>query len=222
MLGKVQVQNTQLKIQMNKIGKWICASVSILALASFFLAHFYSKKSVGKSFEVSVIIAAAIVPAGLPAMLTITLASGMARMAKKNAIVKQLLAVETLGSVMVICSDKTGTLTRNEMTAVKLETCYASFVVSGIGYDPSQGAMIVTNMKSSCLAESISSSSSLLMILRGALLCNDSSLEFKENENEWSGHGDPTEVALLVLGAKAKLPSTKLLEAEMPRISYSF
>ena len=148
-------------------------------------------------FLAAVSLAVAAIPEGLPAIMTITLAIGVQRMAKRNAIIRKLPAVETLGAVSVICSDKTGTLTRNEMTVRTIATAKNQFNLSGTGYNP-HGSI-------SLLDKDILPDDRPLLheLSRAAILCNDSSLEQKGNE--WVIHGDPMEGALLVAGLKAGL-----------------
>ncbi len=129
--------------------------------------------------------------------MTITLAIGVQRMARRNAIIRRLPAVETLGAVTVICSDKTGTLTRNEMTVRTIATTGNLFELGGTGYDP-HGAISLANRD--VLPEE---RPLLLEVVRAAVLCNDASLE--QNNSEWLVHGDPMEGALLVAGLKAGL-----------------
>ena len=160
-------------------------------------------------FMAAVALSVAMIPEGLPAVLTITLAIGVARMAKRHAIIRHLPAVETLGSTTVICSDKTGTLTRNEMTVQQLWTGNKNFEVSGIGYAPEgeiqQGRQVVDGAKNSALAE----------LLLAGLLCNDSVL--KRSDQGWKIEGDPTEGALLVSAHKAAIDAQQAL-ADYPRL----
>jgi len=160
-------------------------------------------------FMAAVALSVAMIPEGLPAVLTITLAIGVARMAKRHAIIRHLPAVETLGSTTVICSDKTGTLTRNEMTVQQLWAGNENFTVSGVGYAPEgeiqQGSQAVDSAKNSALAE----------LLLAGLLCNDSVL--KRGDHGWKIEGDPTEGALLVSAHKAAIDSQQAL-AVYPRL----
>ncbi len=183
---------------------------AILGLAAMtFVVGLWHGDSWIDLFMAAVALCVAMIPEGLPAVLTITLAIGVARMAKRNAIIRRLPAVETLGSTTVICSDKTGTLTRNEMTVQQLWAGRENFEVSGIGYAPAgrlqQGGQAVDSRKNAALAE----------LLRAGLLCNDSAL--KQDEEGWKIEGDPTEGALLVTARKAGLDNIQAL-VSYPRL----
>ena len=127
-------------------------------------------------FLAAVSLAVAAIPEGLPAIMTITLAIGVQRMAQRNAIIRKLPAVETLGAVSVICSDKTGTLTRNEMTVRTIATAANLFELDGTGYDP-HGAISLSNRGVLQDERPL-----LLEVVRAAVLCNDASLRKK---NKW-------------------------------------
>ncbi len=148
-------------------------------------------------FMAVVALAVGAIPEGLPAAVTITLAIGVAKMAKRNAIIRKLPAVETLGSTTVICSDKTGTLTRNQMTVQEVHAGGDLFLVSGIGYTPegnfSRDGKTVPPLGNLALRE----------CLIAGLLCNDA-IVFKK-DNKWHLEGDPTEAALVVAAHKAEL-----------------
>ncbi len=158
-------------------------------------------------FLTSVSLAVAAVPEGLPAVVTITLALGVTRMVKRHALIRKLPAVETLGSATVICTDKTGTLTKNEMTVTKLFAGDAVFDVTGEGYTPIGEIRQATASASSPLHPG------LRELLTAAVLCNGAVL--REENGTWQVIGDPTEGALLVAAAKAGLVR-KELEAATP------
>jgi Ca2+-transporting ATPase len=159
-------------------------------------------------FMAAVALAVGAIPEGLPAALTITLAIGVARMAQRHAIIRKLPAVETLGSTTVICSDKTGTLTQNEMTVKAAFAGGGRYRFTGEGYQP-QGEVAA---ESGPAAEG---NAALLECLRAGLLCNDAAL--RQSDGLWKAEGDPTEAALLAAAAKAGLDRDGE-EKRMPRI----
>ena len=153
-------------------------------------------------FLVSVSLAVAAIPEGLPAIVTLTLAIGVQQMAGKNAIVKKLKSVETLGSATVVCTDKTGTLTKNEMTVRELFFDNRFIQVTGAGYSPAGDFLEDEN------AVDLSKDAVFQKLLESAVLCNSAFVDFEGREVK--PIGDPTEVALLVCGKKAGL--TRVLE----------
>ena len=197
MLTEVRQPPTPLLRQMDVFARWL--TVTILVLASFVFAFGVMLRGFApvEMFMVVVGLAVAAIPEGLPAILTVTLAIGVQRMASRNAIIRRLPAVETLGSVTIICSDKTGTLTRNEMTVRSIATASHSFDVGGVGYEPRGGFSLdgrdILPDQHPLLSE----------VIRSAVLCNDSALH--ETDGAWSVEGDPMEGALLTLGLKAGL-----------------
>lgn len=188
--------------------------VVILGLAgvNFGIGLLYGQRAVD-IFLSSVALAVAAIPEGLPAAVTITLAIGVARMARRRAIIRRLPAVETLGSTTVICSDKTGTLTENEMTVTVMMAGTEQYTVTGVGYKPE--GQIQDSVGDSLSVTDLHGRVALLECLRAGLLCNDSQLV--QTQEGWEIQGDPTEAALLVVAAKAGLEA-RVLREELPRI----
>ncbi len=160
-------------------------------------------------FLSAVSLAVAAIPEGLPAVVTIALALGVQRMARRHALVRRLPAVETLGCAQVICSDKTGTLTVGEMTARQMVTSESIFAVSGEGYNTA-GGFFADGVACIVAAEPL-----LVDLLRAAAACNDA--EFRQQDNLLTAVGDPTEVSLLVVAAKGGITRDGI-ETEMPRL----
>ena len=206
MLAEVESVETPLLKQMGVFGRWL--TVGTLALAGFALAFgmLVHGQPASEMFLAAVGLAVAAIPEGLPAIMTITLAIGVQRMAGRNAIIRRMPAVETLGAITTICSDKTGTLTKNEMTVQRLVTAEAVIEVAGVGYAPHGGF--------SADGQEIDPAA-LTDIARIALLCNDARL--READGDWQLEGDPTEGALLALALKAGLDSSFENEA-WPRV----
>ncbi|MFC1774255.1 cation-transporting P-type ATPase [Pseudomonadota bacterium] len=197
LVSEVESVTTPLLRQMAQFGRWLTVAILGIAIITFAFGVLFRDYAVTEMFLAAVSLAVAAIPEGLPAIMTITLAIGVQRMAQRNAIIRRLPAVETLGAVTVICSDKTGTLTRNEMTVRTIATAGHYFELDGTGYDP-HGAITLGNRD--VLPEE---RPLLLEVLRAVVLCNDASLE--QNNSEWLVHGDPMEGALLVAGLKAGL-----------------
>jgi magnesium-transporting ATPase (P-type) len=195
LLAEVEQLTTPLLRQMSIFGRWLTLAILVLAIISFIIGVMLRDYSAGEMFMASVGLAVAAIPEGLPAIMTITLAIGVQRMAKRNAIIRRLPAVETLGTVKVICSDKTGTLTRNEMTVCHLRTSERSINVTGVGYDPHGGFLLDNENYAADEDELVN------RLLLACLLCNDASLT--HTGNSWEIHGDPMEAALLTLAQKA-------------------
>ncbi|MFW2438969.1 MAG: HAD-IC family P-type ATPase, partial [Arenicellales bacterium] len=197
LVSEVESTTTPLLRQMAQFGRWLTIAILGIAIVTFAFGSLVRDYAAAEMFLAAVSLAVAAIPEGLPAIMTITLAIGVQRMARRNAIIRRLPAVETLGSVSVICSDKTGTLTRNEMTVRTIATAENLFELGGTGYDP-HGAISLSNRD--VLPDEIPL---LLEVVRAAVLCNDASLE--KRNGEWLVHGDPMEGALLVSGLKAGL-----------------
>jgi magnesium-transporting ATPase (P-type) len=197
LVAEVDSVTTPLVRQMAQFGHWLTLTILIIAILTFAFGTLVRDYVVAEMFLAAVSLAVAAIPEGLPAIMTITLAIGVQRMARRNAIIRKLSAVETLGAVTVICSDKTGTLTRNEMTVRTIVTASNFYELSGTGYDP-HGVISLSNRDILAHERPI-----LQQVARAAVLCNDASLEL--SNSEWHVHGDPMEGALLVSGLKVGL-----------------
>ena len=195
LLAEVQPITTPLVRQMHQLGRVL--TIGILGIAGLFLALgiLVHGQPPAEVFLAAVALAVAAIPEGLPAIITATLALGVQRMAQRKVVIRNLPAVETLGAVSVICSDKTGTLTRNEMTVQRAETIRNRYQVSGTGYVPHGGFEDATGPVSPPTHRE------LLELLRAGLLCNDASLD--HDTEGWTWQGDPTEIALLTAALKA-------------------
>ncbi len=189
LLARVETLTTPLVAQMNAFARWLTVFILLVAVVLLLFGYFIEHYDFTDMFMAVVGLSVAAIPEGLPAVLTITLAVGVQAMARRNAIVRRLPAIETLGSVSVICTDKTGTLTRNEMTVATVVTAAGDFSVEGVGYAP-EGA-VTGDAPRDALAE----------LARAAALCNDSALRLQDGA--WRVEGDPMEGALLALAAKA-------------------
>jgi len=197
LLEQVQEVTTPLLRQIATFGRWLALAIVLMAAATFVIGILWRGHPPSEMFMMVVALAASAIPEGLPTIMTITLALGVRRMAERHAIVRHLPAVETLGSVTVICSDKTGTLTCNEMTVQRVVTGLHVFEVSGAGYAPEGGFHLAG------MAVSPDDYPELSQIARAVVLCNDARLG--RRDDGWKLHGDPTEGALLTLALKAGL-----------------
>ncbi|CAG0946162.1 H+-transporting ATPase [Gammaproteobacteria bacterium] len=195
MLAGIRNLSTPLLRQIDRFGRVLALTILALAVATFVIGVLWRGHAPEEMFMMVVALAASAIPEGLPAIMTVTLALGVQRMARRHAIVRRLPAVETLGSVTVICSDKTGTLTRNEMTVQRVVCAGLDIDVAGVGYEPvgdfSIGGHVVDTDRHRALS----------LAFRAGVLCNDARLH--EEDGVWDVVGDPTEGALLVLGQKA-------------------
>ncbi|MBO6531339.1 MAG: cation-transporting P-type ATPase [Erythrobacter sp.] len=195
MLSEVETLVTPLVKQMNTFAKWLTLFILLMAALLLIFGYFVEHYDFFDMFMAVVGLSVAAIPEGLPAVLTITLAIGVQAMARRNAIVRRLPAIETLGSVSVICTDKTGTLTRNEMVVTSAATTERAFEVDGDGYHP--GGDIFYNDKPISPGEV----SALHELATAAGLCNDA--ELLEDEGTWAVNGDPMEGALVAFASKA-------------------
>ncbi|SHF10807.1 Ca2+-transporting ATPase [Tissierella praeacuta DSM 18095] len=208
MIQSFEDEVTPLQKQLNQLGKVLGITTIIICIAVFGIGLIQNRE-VLEMFMVAISLAVAAIPEGLPAIVTIVLAIGMNRMVKRNAIVKKLLAVETLGSTTVICSDKTGTLTQNEMTVVKVFTDGKIIDVTGGGYEPVGEFKIEGNTIN---VEDIGDFQTLLSI---SALANDANLE--KTSDGYKVIGDPTEGALITLAGKGNI-NKQSINKEFPRI----
>lgn len=195
MLTDVEALTTPLVRQMATFSRWLTLIIFGVAVAAFLYGRYVQQLGPVEMFMTVVGVAVAAIPEGLPTILTVTLAIGVQRMARRNAIIRRLPAVETLGAVSVICSDKTGTLTRNEMTVRTVVTAKGTFAVSGTGYDPHGGFSLNGGEVDA------DGYPDLMELARAGALCNDS--HFHHKDQQWRVEGDPMEAALLVAALKA-------------------
>ena len=202
----IEFEEPPLKVKLDRFARRMAYLIAALCIAIFGLEIFRGDPLI-ESFMIAVALAVSAVPEGLPAITTITLALGAKEMAGRNAIVRRLASVETLGSTTFICSDKTGTLTRGEMTVRRIYLGSRTVEVTGVGYEP-KGEFLVDGKPYKV------DGVLRLALTAGALCCN---AELRRDEDKWRIYGDPTEAALLVAAAKAGLWRRKL-ESEMPRV----
>jgi magnesium-transporting ATPase (P-type) len=195
LLSNVEEMTTPLVRQMNRFAGQLTVAILVVSILIFGFAVWARNYTIADALMAVVGVAVSAIPEGLPAVMTITLAIGVQRMATRKAVIRKLPAVETLGSVTVICSDKTGTLTRNEMTVRSVVTASRTFSVSGVGYEPT-GGFHVGERHLEARAEPI-----LRELTRAVLLCNDSRL--RHSDTGWQVDGDPMEGALVALATKA-------------------
>lgn len=208
LVGTVTLVETPLQRQLARFAKLLTVGIVAVSLLAMLLGVWLHGYPLGEMFQAAIGIAVSSIPEGLPAIVTIALAIGVQRMAKNQALVRRLPAVEVLGSVDVICSDKTGTLTANAMTAREVFTPAGHYRVSGEGYRP-EGKICLNDAPHTQTDESFERACVVSM------LCNDARIE--QHAQEWLIHGDPTEAALQVLAMKHGL-TTQTLTQEWPRL----
>lgn len=195
LLASVETLKTRLTTKMDEFSKWLTGAILILAFGTLVFGLLLRDYSFTELFFACVALAVAAIPEGLPAIITITLALGVQRMANRKAIIRRLPAVETLGSVTIICSDKTGTLTRNEMMVATVVSGESKYEVDGSGYEPRGNFYIDGKL--------IGDKDGLPFneLARAAYLCNDGQLY--EKDGQWLVQGDPTDGALVAFAGKA-------------------
>ncbi len=203
MLSSVQTLTTPLVEQMDKFARWLTLFILVFSVAILFIGYYLKDMPFNEIFIAVVGLFVAAIPEGLPAVLTITLAVGVQAMVKRNAIVRQLPAIETIGSVSVICSDKTGTLTKNEMMVQTIQSATKQYNVSGTGYDPT-GAIHTSTEEE----VDVNQDNFIKMMAKCSALCSDANL-YNYN-GQWSIDGSPTEGALVAFSHKVGLDSDKI------------
>jgi len=213
MMQEIEEKTPPLKAKLNRFAKKLSIFI-VMACAAIFLIEVLREPNVWENitdfFMTAVALAVSAVPEGLPAIVTICLALGARELARHNAIIRRLAAAETLGSVTVICSDKTGTLTKGEMTVRRIYCDRRVVEVTGSGYEPVGEFIMGSNPIDPVDDEALS------LLLRISVLCNNSTLE--NDGDRWYVTGDPTEGALLVAALKAGLRKEEL-EREYPRLA---
>ena len=214
LIQDVETEDTPLQKRMTQLGN-VLVTGSLVLVGLVVGIGLLNKGDFGKLLETSLSMAVAVVPEGLPAVVTVTLALGTQRMVKRNALIRRLPAVETLGSVTTICSDKTGTLTQNKMVVQSIRTGMLSLQVTGDGYAPvGEFSILSGSQEDSNFA--VSNIPEVQQLLMACVFCNDAILQQKEGQ--WIIIGDPTEGALLVLATKGKCDFSEW-QHRMPRVS---
>lgn len=224
LLNRSERELTPLQKRLAELGK-VLVGVCLIIVVVIFVLQVMRGGKVLEVLLVSVSLAVAAVPEGLPAVVTMTLALGLQRMVLRNALVRKLPSVETLGSVTVICSDKTGTLTRNEMTVREIVTGTQRFRISGAGYSPhGEFLRIEDSSDGSPPVETkvaAQNDPELLPLLMAAARCNNATIQPKEGEDGgWQVIGDPTEGALLVVAMKAGIQAHDASESVLFEIPF--
>jgi P-type Ca2+ transporter type 2C len=218
MLQTVEAEPTPLQQRMDQLSQALVSGslilVAIVVMGGLIMAGWQNFRDL---LEVSLSMAVAVVPEGLPAVITVTLALGTQRMVRRNALIRKLPAVETLGSVTHICSDKTGTLTQNKMVVQAVHPIAGSFCVSGDGYVP-EGEFypVETQFPNSDRPITVQDHPDLHLLLLACTLCNDAALQ--KEKGDWMILGDPTEGALLTVAGKAGLQRDQCA-FQLPRVA---
>jgi calcium-translocating P-type ATPase len=207
MTTTVKREPSTLEVQINRVVHIITAIALGMGVLVFLLTNLLVGMGVKESFVFAIGIIVAFVPEGLLPTVTLALAIGVKRMAKRNALVRRLSAVETLSATTVICTDKTGTLTKNEMTVRQLWIPKTEIEVTGAGYEPT-GEVRLTNQRQK---------SQVNLLLAGAALCSNARLKHPAGSSQWQEIGDPTEAALLVAAIKNGL-NLEELQHQLPRM----
>ena len=205
--ANVKREASTLEVQISRVVHIITIIALSMGVVIFLLTKLLVGMQLKESFIFAIGIIVAFVPEGLLPTVSLALAIGVRRMATKNALVRRLSAVETLSATTVICTDKTGTLTKNEMTVRQLWIPNTNINVTGVGYEP-KGEVEITSSENQ---------SQVRLMLAGAALCSNARLNHPPNSNQWQAVGDPTEAALLVAAIKAGLQLEEL-QQRSPRV----
>ncbi|UCG12439.1 MAG: cation-translocating P-type ATPase [Deltaproteobacteria bacterium] len=209
MLKTVESGKTPLQENLNRVGHTLARAALVVVAIIVALGLFRGQPFV-EMFIFGIALAVAVVPEALPAVVTISLAIGVQKMVKRHALIRRLPVVETLGSTSVICSDKTGTLTKDEMMARKIFVAGQMLNISGAGYEP-HGQFSRDGI-------TVEPSQPMKLLLRAAALASDTHIGHSESDDRWHVKGDPTEGALVVVAAKAGLNKADL-ELQFPRVN---
>jgi Ca2+-transporting ATPase len=208
MIETVETRRTPLQENLDRVGASL-ARATLLVVAIIVGVGLLRGQPFIEMLVFGIALAVAVVPEALPAVVTVSLAIGVRRMVKRNALMRRLPAVETLGSTSVICSDKTGTLTKDEMTARRIVCGGETLGISGAGYEP--------HGEFSREGSPVAAPQAAARLLRAAVLAGDAHIVYHEDERRWHVKGDPTEGALVVAAAKAGLRKADL-DSDYPRV----
>ncbi|MCA9151647.1 MAG: cation-translocating P-type ATPase, partial [Planctomycetales bacterium] len=215
-LQTVEAEPTPLQQRLARLGRSL-AITALIIVTLVFVIGIMRGEDARLMLMTSLSLAVAVVPEGLPAVATVTLALGARRMFRRKALIRKLPAVETLGSVTVICSDKTGTLTENRMTVTVLDVAGDRLEMTEI-VEHGQAKSDSAEVAASILSQENRQSSSLALLLVGAAVCNDAELDWDEDEHRYHAIGDPTEGALVVAGAQLGIRKDRL-QSSLPRVA---
>jgi Ca2+-transporting ATPase len=209
MLQTIETGKTPLQENLDDVGQTLARAAFVIVAIVVVLGLLRGQPPI-EMLIFGIAFAVAVVPEALPAVVTISLAIGVQRMVKRNALMRRLQAVETLGSTSIICSDKTGTLTKDQMTVRKIYVAGQMFGVSGAGYEP--------HGEFSHAGRAVEPSAPLELLLRAATLASDAHIVHSESDGRWHVKGDPTEGALVVAAAKAGMSKADL-DSQLPRVN---
>lgn len=212
-------EHTPMQRRLAELGKVLATSCLVIA-AAIFVLQLLRGRALLETLLISVSLAVAAVPEGLPAVVTLALAFGLQRMVKRHVLVRKLPSVETLGSVTVICSDKTGTLTRNEMTVREIVTADARYAITGAGYAPHGEFHKSTDDAAQPFRVNAQEEADLVQLLTIAAQCNHATVNSNVEEGVWTVVGDPTEGALIVAARKAGISFEELADSLIHEIPF--